>query len=154
MGFNSGFKGLIQPFVCIWIHLFISPIGNSGAVRHVEPAEHLRIMGSYHLFQWRVQCVETSCADKQRDISSKAGAMPYQHGKFTVYNVSVWTWNILCGYNDYTKMHICEMCNGFLQLSEFWGVFRLYKWAYCRCLCRVWGTGDEHIFMEKSYCVT
>jgi hypothetical protein len=24
----------------------------------------------------------------------------------------------------------------------------------CWYLCRVWGTGDEHIFMEKSYCVT
>ena len=24
----------------------------------------------------------------------------------------------------------------------------------CWYSCRVWGTGDEHIFMEKSYCVT
>ena len=102
-------------------------------------------MGSYQLFQWskwRVRCVETSCAGKQKEFSSKACAMPYQHEKFTVYNVSVWAWNILCSYNDNTKMHICEMCNGFPQLSAFWGVFRLYKWAYC-LLVFMSGVGDR-----------
>lgn len=47
------------------------------------------------------------------------------------------------------------MCNGFLQLSEFWGYLGyINERTVCWYLCRVWGTGDEHIFMEKSYCVT